>query len=121
MQDGKLFSWAIADSKKLPSDEYLALVAGIFNEDLHLLPAILEQYPPSLFGDNKDALTAVVNDYLFLCSLRFSLRAAEAAGMPTYSYWFRAVPPACFWPKSQRYCCNSSCHGDEVLSFLRDA
>lgn len=116
--DGMLFSWAIADSKKLPSDEYIALVTGIFNEDLHLLPDIFLEYPPSLFGDNKEVFMEVINDYLFLCSLRFSLRQAELAGMSTFSYYFRAVPPACPWPKSQQYCCNSSCHGDEVWLLL---
>jgi hypothetical protein len=116
--DGKLFSWAIADSKKLPSDEYLVLLAGIFNEQLSLLPKVLEQYPPSLFGDNKDVFSEVVTDYLFLCSLRFYLAKAEKAGINTLSYFFTAVPPACPWPKSQQYCCNSSCHGDEVRMFL---
>ncbi len=119
-QDGMLFSWAIADSKKLPSDEYVGLVGALFNEKLSMVPRILEMYPPSLFGDNKQVFSDVVTDYLFLCGTRFMLRHAEQAGMPTFSYLFNRAPPGCPWPKSQQYCCQSPCHGDELVYVFHD-
>lgn len=53
--DGKLFSYALAGgaSKKLISAEYVALIGGVFNENITIVPKILELYPPSVFGDNK--------------------------------------------------------------------
>ena len=117
--DSKLFAYALTD-KKMPSVEYVALVYGVFNKNISRVPEILDLYPPSIFGDNRPVLTELLTDYIFYCSARYSLMKASKL-VPTFSYVFSRVYPFCFWPKNQQYCCNASCHGDEIPFVFMDA
>jgi len=112
LDDGVLFGYAISP-EYMPFFEYIAIVAGIFHDDEVL--QILKMYPPVFGGDNRDVCSQLINDYVFLCPMRRLLNYAERAGVKgTYLYQFAHQPPFCPWPKSQQFCCNKVCHGDEI-------
>lgn len=127
LQDGMLFGYAIAGgaNKKLPMYEYVALIGGIFNQQLigniSLIDEILLRYPPLPLVDNKDTFSNLLTDYVFLCPARYSIRMGLNQGLSTYLYQFRRKAPFCIWPKSQMYCCNASCHGTEIVYVYHDS
>jgi len=118
--DGILFGYAIGN-KYLEFAEYTAIVVGIFQEP-EIILQVLEMYPPLVGIDNRYQCSMLLNDYAFQCSARHSLQLAEqVAGLPsTYYYYFTRIPPVCPWPDSQKFCCNFSCHGDEIVYVFSD-
>lgn len=117
--DGVLFGYAISP-KYMPSYEYIAIISGIFHDEY--VPTVLEHYPPVYEGDNREICSRMLTDYLFGCPSRYTARLAEKAGFnQTYLYLFSRNPVFCPWPDSQKFCCNRSCHGDEMAYAFRDS
>eukprot|EP01116_Phalansterium_solitarium_P016453 TRINITY_DN3828_c0_g1_i1.p1 TRINITY_DN3828_c0_g1~~TRINITY_DN3828_c0_g1_i1.p1 ORF type:complete len:551 (-),score=181.87 TRINITY_DN3828_c0_g1_i1:181-1803(-) len=127
LDDGALFGYAMApwnstchcNNIPLASVEYEAIVLGI-TRGSHLTE-VLKAYPPDK-QNNQEVLSQLITDYLFLCSSRYFIRKALAAGIAsTYLYQFTHQPPFCPWPSSQEYCCNKVCHGDEMPYLFHDS
>lgn len=103
LDDGLLFGYAISKTP-MAYYEYLAIVAGIFNNDAGAVPTILDYYPPVIDGDNRDILSTLITDYAFLCDSRHTVRLAEQAGVSnTYYYQFTRHSSFCPWPPSQNF------------------
>eukprot|EP01125_Pyxidicula_operculata_P001321 TRINITY_DN11214_c0_g1_i1.p1 TRINITY_DN11214_c0_g1~~TRINITY_DN11214_c0_g1_i1.p1 ORF type:complete len:548 (-),score=113.73 TRINITY_DN11214_c0_g1_i1:45-1688(-) len=119
LDDGILFGWVISPSN-MPYYEYIAIVTGIFQDEASI-DAVLKAYPPDYNGDNRLVCSVMINDYMFLCDSRRVARLVEKAGVQNvYYYQFTRQPPFCPWPKSQSFCCNHVCHGDELAYLFHD-
>ena len=128
--DGILFGWVLAPwnstchcNGPLGDAEYLAYIYGIFAyATAKQMFEIVKAYPPAPNDDNRLQLSQLVTDFLFACYSRHLLRDMEQAGVNnTYLYQFTRLPPVCPWPHGQQFCCNYTCHGDEIPYVFYDS
>lgn len=128
--DGILFGYVLSPWNKtchcngpLGDLEYLAILYGIFAyAPPEKIWDVIKTYPPVANDDNRIQLSQLVTDYLFACYSRHLLRDLEAVGVNnTYLYQFSHLPPVCPWPDGQRFCCNYTCHGDEIPYVFYDS
>jgi len=105
----------------MPAYEYIAIVSGIFYNNVEAIATVLDHYPPVLDGDNRNICSQMLNDYLFLCDSRNTATLLYGQGFrDLYYYQFTRQPIFCPWPPNQLFCCNRVCHGDELPYVFHD-
>lgn len=111
--DAMLFAQPLSQKGFLPEWEYRLIILGIFHDKW--VSTVLDAYPVQPGQNAVDVLSEMLTDYFFTCGARRALRLAEAAGVSElYHYQLTQEPQPCFWPKSQAFCCDVVCHGDEL-------
>lgn len=94
--------------KRLSSLDYHLILDFLFH-DHKFRHRILIQYPP-IKGDNTDALSRLMTDYLFTCPNRY---VAMHSSEETWAYQFNQLSSFNIL-KSVPACKNAVCHGNEL-------
>ena len=99
----------IITNNTLSTEAYLATLLLVFDSDAWKIAA---KYPPHPLDNNAEQLSAVLTDYLTVCSNRYVARIAEKA-QPVYHYIYSVPTPEDFEVLAS--CVNYSCHASDVI------
>jgi len=98
--------------------EYAAVLEYVFNPIWGA--EVFYNYPPTYSGDERDRLSVVGTNYLFVCSERYAARSfLKYSKSPLYQYHFDHIPSVDFWGPNFTECVDSVCHATDVV-FLFD-
>jgi acetylcholinesterase/cholinesterase len=87
---------------------YTLFISTMFGSDN--LRTVMEDYPRTGTGDNRDQVIEIANDYIFQCANR---AVALAATGPTYYYQYEHPGSFNMQPAVGR-CADEACHADEL-------
>ncbi|XP_052803873.1 cAMP-regulated D2 protein-like [Mya arenaria] len=115
-EEARIFVYE-AWGKPLTLPEYIAVLFATYPSHLG---EMLQQYPPSADGDNRDILTSLGTDFIFTCATRNMSRNFLKHGQTVHRYVFNHAFSFPGWGKFS-YCEGHVCHGEEIAYVFHSA
>lgn len=115
-EEARIFVYE-AWGKVLNPEEYIAVLFATYPSHLD---AMLQKYPTSKTGDNRDILTKLGTDFIFTCAARNMSRNFVKNGQDVYRYVFSKSFSFNGWGNFS-YCDGHVCHGEEIAYVFHSA